>query len=446
MRVALYCRVSTDEQARHGQSIEAQLFHLREWADKNGHTIVGEYIDAGVSGKKPPAKRPELARFFQSLRDGAKVDLLAFCKLDRFFRSVKLYYQAVDVLDKYNVAWQAIHEDYETLTAGGRMKVNIMLSVAENEVDRTAERIKVVFERKIANGECVNPHGLPIGYSYDRESKKIVPNQDADIVRDTFEHYAKTGSIRDTLYYIGDKYEKRLIYQSLSILLRNRLYIGEYRDNVEYCAPIVDKELFDYVQISLEKRSVRHNQTDRIYFFSGIVYCGVCGRRMVGVYNNNSGNTTDYNGYRCPRAYQSHLCSHRRYYSERKIEAYLLEHMRDEVAKISARTDIQAQKKRRKTQNVAEIKAKMSRLKDLYVDGLIDKEEYLKDREKLMELLEKWNVEPDQSGKRLEKVREIFLGGLEEEYSALGRAEKRDFWRAILTRIEITDGDIRFYF
>jgi predicted RNA-binding protein with EMAP domain len=120
--------------------------------------------------------------------------------------------------------------------------------------------------------------------------------------------------------------------------------------------------------------------------------------------------------------------------------------MRDEAAKIYARTDIQVQKKRRKTQNVAEIKAKMSRLKDLYVDGLIDKEEYLKDREKLMALLEKGNGEPDESGKRLEKVREIFLGSLEDEYSALGRAEKRDFWRAILTRIEITDGDIRFYF
>lgn len=446
MRVALYCRVSTDEQARHGQSIEAQLFHLREWADKNGHTIVGEYIDAGVSGKKPPAKRPGLARFFQSLRDGAKVDLLAFCKLDRFFRSVKLYYQAVDVLDKYNVAWQAIHEDYETLTAGGRMKVNIMLSVAENEADRTAERIKVVFDRKIANGECVNPHGLPIGYSYDRASKRIVANADADIVRAAFEHYDKTGSVRDTLYYIGDKYGKHLIYKSLALLLHNRLYIGEYRDNLDYCEPIVDKSLFDRVQICRESRSIRHNPTERVYFFSGLIYCGVCGRRMVGVYHNNKGNSTDYNGYRCPRAYQSHLCAHRKFYSERKIEAYLLEHIKQEAGSVSAKTGISQTKKKKKAPNMAEIKGRLSRLKDLYVDGLIDKDEYLRDRAKLTELLDCVDAKSDQQKKRIEKVREIFLGGLEEEYRALGRAEKRDFWRAILTRIEITDGDIRFYF
>ena len=103
-------------------------------------------------------------------------------------------------------------------------------------------------------------------------------------------------------------------------------------------------------------------------------------------------------------------------------------------------------KKKKKDPNMAEIKGRLSRLKDLYVDGLIDKDEYLRDRAKLTELLDCVDAKSDQQKKRIEKVREIFLGVLEEEYRALGRAEKRDFWRAILTRIEIIDGDIRFYF
>lgn len=145
MRVALYVRVSTEEQARHGLSVETQTETLRKWAKDNGHTVVGEYIDAGISGKKPYSKRPELSRFMRDLESGVKVDALCFVKLDRFYRSVKLYYQAMSVLEKYGVAWQAINEDYETVTASGRFKVNIMLSVAENEADRTSERIKAVY-------------------------------------------------------------------------------------------------------------------------------------------------------------------------------------------------------------------------------------------------------------------------------------------------------------
>ena len=67
MLIACYCRVSTDEQARHGLSIDTQLDNLREWAKQNGHTIVGEFVDAGVSGRKPYTKTLTL------IRDGKKV-------------------------------------------------------------------------------------------------------------------------------------------------------------------------------------------------------------------------------------------------------------------------------------------------------------------------------------------------------------------------------------
>lgn len=106
MRVALYTRVSTDEQAKHGLSIDTQLDNLRQWATNNNHTIVAEYVDAGISGKKPYTKRPELSRFMNDIQAGMKVDAgikvdaLCFTKIDRFFRSVKHYYQAISVMDK----------------------------------------------------------------------------------------------------------------------------------------------------------------------------------------------------------------------------------------------------------------------------------------------------------------------------------------------------------
>ncbi len=112
MRIALYARVSTEDQAKHGLSIDTQLDNLRTWAAANDHTIIGEYVDAGVSGKKPYKKRPALSQFMADLEAGTKVDALVFTKLDRFYRSVKLYYQAVDIPDRHKVGWQAIPEDY----------------------------------------------------------------------------------------------------------------------------------------------------------------------------------------------------------------------------------------------------------------------------------------------------------------------------------------------
>ena len=117
-RVALYMRVSTEEQARHGDSIEAQRQALRQYADTHNLTVIGEYADEGISGQKPVRKRPALSQMLREVETG-RVDLILFTKLDRWFRSVKLYYQAQEVLDAHKVAWRAILENYNTETADG---------------------------------------------------------------------------------------------------------------------------------------------------------------------------------------------------------------------------------------------------------------------------------------------------------------------------------------
>lgn len=85
MRVACYERVSTEEQRLHGLSIDAQTAALEAWAQ--GQTIVGHYTDAGVSGRIPARKRPELQRLLRDVEAG-KVDLIVFTKLDRWFRNI----------------------------------------------------------------------------------------------------------------------------------------------------------------------------------------------------------------------------------------------------------------------------------------------------------------------------------------------------------------------
>lgn len=178
IRVACYERVSTEEQSKHGLSIDAQIAALGRWVSDQHHILVGHYTDAGVSGGKPIDKRPAMWRLLQDIQSGL-VDLVIFTKLDRWFRSLKNYYKAQEILDGSHCAWQAIDEDYETLTASGRFKVNIMLSVAQQERERTSERVRTIFDYRAAKGEFLSGgHAVPFGYKV--EDKHLVKDPERE--------------------------------------------------------------------------------------------------------------------------------------------------------------------------------------------------------------------------------------------------------------------------
>ena len=146
--------MSTEERKRHGDSLATQRGHIQKYFNENTNAIhVGEYADEGISANKLK-KRTELQRLLNDVKNG-KIDLIIFTKLDRWFRSVSKYYKIQEVLNENNVSWQAILEDYETLTANGRFKVNIMLAVAEQERDRDSDRIKDVFQYKVSQGQPI---------------------------------------------------------------------------------------------------------------------------------------------------------------------------------------------------------------------------------------------------------------------------------------------------
>ena len=185
MRVALYIRVSSEEQAVHGLSIEAQTEALTAWAEEKHAYVVGRYVDAGISARKKASKRPELQRLLEDVRNG-DIDLIVFTKLDRWFRNIAEYYKVQEILEAYHVNWKTIQEDYDTSTASGRLKVNIMLSVAQDEADRTGERIKAVHESKLLRNEPISGK-VPFGYKIENKRLVIVP-EDAEKVRDIFRH------------------------------------------------------------------------------------------------------------------------------------------------------------------------------------------------------------------------------------------------------------------
>ena len=435
MRVALYARVSTEDQARYGLSVEAQQNALRVWAEQNGHEVVGEYTDAGVSGKKPYKKRPELSHFMDDLESGLQVDALVFTKLDRFYRSVKLYYQAVDILEKYHVAWIAIHEDYETATASGRMKVNIMLSVAENEADRTSERIKTVFARKVELGQPIT-NSQPLGFKI--EGKALVHDENAPAALAAFEHFAAHGNVSAARQMIQDEYGVRVPYEAVYRMLSNPLYRGSYRGNDAFCEPIVPLTLWNKVQHDLKNRKTRDTSKHRVYLFSGLIVCAECGRKMTA--NPGLKSLTHPENYRCPGYYLGHTCKNKKIIREYKLEAVLVDHIQQWVAGLE--TEVKEEAPRRPRINKAAIQRKLERLKRLYVEGDMSIEEYRAQRDELTERLAAADAEPPKKP----AIRRVMGDNFTEDYYSWSREERKTFWRAIIDHMEFDSNGVIDYF
>ena len=172
IRLACYPRVSTEEQKMRGLSIEDQTVTLQAWADQHGIRDVTFYNDAGNSARKPYNKRPAMLQLLADVEAG-KIDLIIFTRLDRWFRNIAEYYKVQEILEAHNVSWKAILEDYDTSTASGRLKINIMLSVAQDEADRDSERIRTVMEAKRDRREPLSGH-VPTGYRIEGKDRKSV--------------------------------------------------------------------------------------------------------------------------------------------------------------------------------------------------------------------------------------------------------------------------------
>ena len=147
LRVDLYIRVSGQEQAIKGLSLEAQQEALEEYARERGWVIVGIYIDAAKTARKRFGKRTNFLRMLEDVKQD-KVDLILFTRLDRWFRSVADYYKVMEILDAHNCGWLTTQEQYDTTTAGGRLYINLRLSIAQNEADLCRERIGGVLLRR----------------------------------------------------------------------------------------------------------------------------------------------------------------------------------------------------------------------------------------------------------------------------------------------------------
>jgi len=414
MKVFLYIRVSSEEQVKFGYSLDAQEDALTEFCRQHDHVILGTYKDEGISGRKPYNKRPAMVQLLEDL-PRVKPDMILFTKLDRWFRNIRDYYKVQDILEKHKVYWKAINEEYDTSTASGRLYVNIKLSIAQDEADRTSERIKDVQSQLVSQGKVLGG-SVPFGYRI--ENKHVVFSDDIHIVKDAIDHYMTYQSAHATTRYINEKYGLTFNHTRLLKLFRKTLLKGEYRSNKAYCEPLLSPSEWDALQ-AIIKRNVKHASKKRVYLFTGLIHCPICGRKLGGCFDG------ERKYYRCAYRYYGD-CKSTHNVSEPKLEKWLLENIEQDF-KVRV-----TKKPKEKRENPQKYRDRLKRLNDMYLLGNIGSDEY---KEKTSELQKKIaDLSKAPSAKPVQ-----FVSGWRDLYQTLTDENKRAFWRRLIKGVVIDE-------
>ena len=404
--VALYIRVSTEEQKLHGISIENQLEELKDYCKKNGYDQYRIYNDAGISAHASYKKRPALLQLIKDCKNG-EISLILFVALDRWFRSVKDYYEVMGQIG--DVPWKATREDYETATSNGRFKVNIMLSVAQQEAEKDSERIRHAMQYKLERGEYTG--GKPLFGCKVVDKHFVADEVTAPICRKMFDTYLQTLSA-----YEAYKYLLTTPYGTWYEVVCDRL------KNPKYVGIIVSKEEHDRI-ISQFKKRLKSTDKVRTYLFSGLMRCPVCGLALSPKHTYHGEGRKDTLAYRCKKNCEPQ-------FNEEHLEKQLLAQLDELIDEQKYTVEVVGFEDH--TDELIALEKKIERLKDLYVDGEIDRQTYNKRKAEFEARVAELQPKEQRSLPELPK-------DWKEAYSQLSRESKKVFWQTILKRIDITD-------
>ena len=332
MNAVIYARYSSSAQTE--QSIEGQLRVCREYAEKNGITILDEYIDRAMTGTND--NRPAFLRMIEDSKKKQFEKILVY-KLDRFSRN--RYDNAIykHKLQQYGVKVISATEIISDSPEG---------MIMESLLEMFAELYSRDLSQKVKRGMRENVlKGLTIGgrvlYGYKVENKKVVIDEEkAQAVKIMFEDYAQGKSkteIVNKLNNLGYRTNKgkKFTTNSLQDKLKNKKYLGyyknEYIESEDYFPQIIDKTTFDKVQERL-KHNQRFGGKSKINFIlSGKLFCGHCGDSMIGTSGtSHTGKTHAY--YTCLGRNKRHSCN-KKIENKDKLENDIVDFLKNKLLK-----------------------------------------------------------------------------------------------------------------
>ena len=273
---ALYLRVSTEAQADEGYSLAAQAEKLEAYCRMKGIDRFTQYVDGGFSGSN--LSRPAVTQLIDCIRRG-EVERVVVYKLDRLSRSQKdTLYLIEDVFAPHGVDFVSINENIDTGTPYGRAMIGILSAFAQLERENIFLRTRMGMVERVRQGYWPGGGKIPFGYDYDAAKGILVPNRDADTVREIYARYLSGESAGSIARALGLKYE-HLVRQILDresntgiILYKGERYPGRHE-------PLIDRETWLRAQRRLHRPN-RPRAAESGKLLTGLLVCGHCGAKM----------------------------------------------------------------------------------------------------------------------------------------------------------------------
>ena len=398
----LYMRVSTEDQAREGFSLPEQKERLEAYCKFKGFVIKDYYTDAGISAKTGNY-RPEFERLKEDIKS-KKINTIIALKQDRITRSIFDWEELMRFLEENDAYLDCVNDDINTTNANGKMVSRILMSVSQQEIERTSERTKVGLAGAIKQGHI--PHQAPLGYKHENK-KLVIDHLTKDVVIRIFELYHKGMSYQK----ISTLFNKEQVLgktnwrdSSIVAILENEIYKGDfvhgkrtkhptYYENV--VEPIVSKEMWEECQVQKKKNSKSYQRT-LTYLFLQKLRCPKCNRILGGkATQKKNGNIYYY--------YYCHDCKIN--FKESLVEEYFNDFVNELVEYDSVVNQFflpmikqkfdEPQEELKK--DINKQKDKLERIKRAYINGVFSLEEYNDERKLVESALEKLQKELDEA-------------------------------------------------
>jgi site-specific DNA recombinase len=410
--IALYCRVSTDEQAREGLSLAEQEQRLIAYCKAMGwDEEIKLFIDDGYSAKN--LERPKLESLLNAVQS-REVSRVIVTKLDRMSRKLKDLLALIDTFEENKVSFISIGEMFDTHTPSGRLTLHVLGAVAEFERERIRERVVENMHHAAKKGKWLTQH--PYGYRLDGDTLKVYLPE-AEVVKKIYNQYLDKGlgffTIAKKLNEQGipSRHNKEWSLRAVKLLLQNPVYKGTLvwnrRDStkkgrdlkeedewivVDDCLPpIIDKIMWENVQEKIGSKKMHPRAKTSPHLLGGLLKCGKCGAGMSIGWSGSANKR--YRVYRCSANKNKGTCTSQQYKADEVehwfkvgllqltegLSNHLIPHL---IEKTESHLNTSME------QRIRVVKTRYKRKVEAYTAGLIELEELTEEKNRMEGLIQ----------------------------------------------------------
>jgi site-specific DNA recombinase len=460
--IALYARVSTDEQAREGLSLGEQKNRLESYCKAMAwKQDIRIYIEDGFSAKN--LERPHLTELLRDVKDGL-ISRIVVTKLDRLSRKLKDLLSLIDLFQDHQVSFISISESFDTNTPSGRLTLQVLGAVAEFERERIRERVVDNMFHAANKGQWLT--SAPYGYEL-KDKKLVVKEDEAAIVQRIYNMFL----IENKGYYaiakslnadgIPTNSGKEWWNKTVQLLLTNPVYKGttiwnrrvgstkkrEVNDFEDWVIQentheaIIDPETWEKVQEKTKERRLPSRSQSSVHLLSGLLKCRLCGSGMS--YDRAGSKNNPYGVYRCSANKNKGTCSGKTFKAI-ELEQEFLENI-DLLSKqfeLNFVPTIKSNTKEKTTSNQQKLYSAKKRYKrkvEAYTAGLIELTDLEEEKKRLDELIKvhEEQVIKETDPKALEEELKSKLRGLVDAIKTLPVPQAKAHMKEIIEKIVV---------